>query len=201
MTTVSFGALTKNEISRLSGGRFRGAHLLFQVDVSETVRVWVFGRLRNQFQSQRQSPSHPEGWEPIMADGFPRELEYDLATGTLEVPVPALSTGGVVGLFLHACPAKVFRYNARQEAGLLRRREAGVWRARFDLLRAIRNCWADANVIGAIMSEHLSVQWRENTGEPLATRLIAYVYQLEEQTCRDLTALINVPPPALAMAA
>ena len=160
------------------------------------------GRLRNQYQSQRQSASHPEGWEPDRQQtGFRGSLSTIWQRRHFEMPVPALCTGGMIGLCWRACPATVFRYDTRQEAGLLRRREAGVWKARFDLLRAIRNCWTDAKVIGAIMSEHLGVQWRENTGEPLATRLIAYAYEFDEQTCRDLTALLNIPLPALAMAA
>lgn len=195
-----FVAMSKDEIRRLDGGRIRGADLLIEVEMEPFVRCWVFGRLRNQYRTQRSS-GHPEGWEPIMAEGFPKELRYDLASGTLKLPVPSVCAGGVVGFFWRQCPAKVYRYHERDEAAVLYRREARLWKARFQLLREIKNHGNDAREVGMLMAETLGVAWRHQTEEPLALRIIRYAYALDEKACRDLTGLLNVVPKVLPIAA
>lgn len=195
-----FVALSKDEIRRLQGGRVFGSRLLLEVELGPFARCWVFGRLRNQYRTQR-SPRHPEGWEPITADGFGQELKYDLATGTLELPVPVVGTGGVVGFFWRRCPARIYRYSDQDDNALLKRREARVWRARFQLLRAIKNHWSDAREVGKLMTESLGIPWRDQTGDALATRLIMYAYALDENTCRDLTGALTVASQSLRLAA
>jgi hypothetical protein len=59
----------------------------------------------------------------------------------------------------------------------------------------------DGREIGMLIAEHLGLTWQENTGEPLATRLIAYAYELDEQKCHDLTGLLTVATRALPIAA
>ena len=204
MTAFSFDLveLTKDQIRQLNGGRVRGVELLIGIVLGRPfANVWVFGRLRNQFQSQRQSSRFPEGWEPILADGFVKELKYDLATGKIEIPVPELAPGGVIKFFWRRFPARVYPFDERQEAAVLRLRRAGLWKVRMGLLRAIGRHWDKAPVIGALVAEALGVPWRAQTGEPLPSRLIKLVYELDKQTCLDLAALLEVPNQALPIAA
>lgn len=51
-----------------------------------------------------------------------------------------------------------------------------------------------------LMAEHLGVAWQDHTGEPLATRLINYVYELDEPACRDLTSLLMTVPQGVPLA-
>ena len=196
----NFHALSNYEIRNLDGGNRRGEWLLFEVELGPVDRMWVSGRLRNQYQSQF-SPKHPDGWEPICAPGFENELRYDLASGTLELPVAILGRGGMLEIRCRCCPAKVYRCQNRSEIAKVKGLEARRWRARFQLLSAIRHNWNDAPVIGTLMAEKLDPTWRERTEGALATRLIIFAYALEEQVCKDLTSLLAVVPQALHLAA
>jgi len=146
-------------------------------------------------------PEASRGWEPITADGFGNELRYDLATGTLELPTPAVWNDGTLCVFPQRHPANIYRHHAGNETAQLKRRDARIWTARFHLVRALRQHWNDARQIGMLMTETLGIPWQEKTSEPRAARLIAYAYEIHEQTCRDLTDLLKVAPQVLQRAA
>jgi hypothetical protein len=188
--------LTKEEIRSLHGGRFRGEKLILALELETPAPVYLVGKLRNQFQSQ-VTPSHPEGSGPILIDGFKPELRYDLATETITWPVPVMSGGTIVfqwGRF----PVKMYRPDPRRVDMLLLQRESRVWAARRRLLRTIAEHWSDAPVCAVLIAERLGIQ---QTGEPLAARMICYVYALDDETCNSLTELLMTPAIALRVAA
>ncbi len=77
--------LEKSQIQNLPGGKKRGKKVFVAVSQNGNSETIYSGKLRLQCQSQNQSRSHPEGYEPIeTALGL---LVYDIARGTVEVPV------------------------------------------------------------------------------------------------------------------
>ncbi len=193
--------LSKVEIKRLGGGRSRGTDLLVRIDLAPGPVVWVYGRLRNQYQSQNQSSCHPEGWEPITAEGIKSELRYDIATAKIEIPVPAVGNGGAITFVWDSFPATLFRYDDRREDHALLLREAREWTRRWRLLRALNVHWSEAQPVAQLMAEALGVQWRATTGEALVTRVTRLAYNLDKKTCDDLIALLAVPAQATPVAA
>jgi hypothetical protein len=162
--------------------------------------VVVFGHLRCQWQSQ-VSPGHPEGSEPITPVGITGELRYDIATGTIEFPVPYAQASGALCLARETLPAQLFRYQPRREESVLLRREAELWAARYGMLRAICRHWSDALSIAQLMATELGIPWQAATGEPLAMRLIRLVYALDKKSCNDLTGLLAIPSQEVRIAA
>lgn len=184
----SLAPLTKDEIKLLGGGPIRGEYLLVRAEQPTGPPFRVYGQLWNQHQS-KQSPCHPEGSEPIKAEGIESKLVYDIARATIEAPVPyARRCVSVYREF----PAQLYRYDSRREDHQLFRREARLWASRTGVLCAISRHWGNARLIAQLMTEALGIPWQATTGERLSARIRRFADQLDQKTCDDLTSLLAV---------
>lgn len=196
-----FCRLSKDGIWRLPGGPKYGAMVLLELNAGREGADWLYGRVRNQCRSQR-TKKNPEGYIPIRVKGLARELIYDIASGTTERPVFGVGPTGRLSVTYELVPASLYRFYAQSEEAAVRRIEARRLQARWALLLTIEDkYWADAREVAKQMAKELRIGWLEDTGEPLAARIIRLAYALDAEKCQNLTALLLAAPGRFAPAA
>lgn len=169
--------LTKSDIVKLKGGKYRGEQVFLVVDFGPTRGYVIYDvNIRNQRQSQRQV--HPEGylWLKSNLFGIQKQFRYDIATDKCCVPVPDVSLySGNLYQSWRSFPSVLFNPRHDSEDAHLMRGATVEEEAREGLFGAIRKNPSDQDTIANLMAEALDIPKRDSSKEPSGVRIVRYL--------------------------
>jgi hypothetical protein len=188
-----FEPFEEGRLRRLPGGRVQIFHYFISINNDEEV---FYGRLLNNFQSQKQPCSHPAGYLPFLIGD--ESSDFDLQTHMLSVRKLTLYKGFQGTLSLYRSPSRVpaviLKTPAPNSAALLtaRRLWERTW-LREQVRRACKTLETLTIVTDLLEETWLHAQPKVPAQLNLVARFEYYLRQTSDQTLRDLVAVVQEP--------
>lgn len=190
--------LTKSEIMKLFGGRFRGEYVFLVVDLGPASLHGIYTvKVRNQMRSQK-SPAHPEGYLLLKSHLFtnPKLFRHDIASGRCCLGTPDVLYNGMPYRHWRSFPSLLFQPQSDSEAAQLMQRDVAQTETRDLLFNTILKNPGDVDTIADLMADDvLKLKRDASRVEHSGRRIVRYLPYLDAVAADGLRAMLLAKGP------